>query len=48
MLTHTNPALPPVAMWRINAMRFLFLLMAVVMGGFVWYRLTTESLGQPL
>ena len=48
MLTDTNPTLPPVAMWRINAMRFLFLLMAVVMGGFVWYRLTTESLGQPL
>lgn len=40
--------LPPVAAWRINAMRFLFLLMATFMGGFVWYRLTFESAGQPL
>lgn len=35
-------------MWRINAMRLLFLLMATFMGGFVWYRLIFESLGQPL
>jgi hypothetical protein len=35
---------PPVATWRINAMRFLFLLMAVVMGGmFVWPQLLFES-----
>ncbi|MEZ5683097.1 MAG: hypothetical protein R3E03_02440 [Novosphingobium sp.] len=37
---NTLPAdLPPVATWRINAMRLLFLLMACFMGGFVWYRL---------
>ena len=35
---------PPVALWRINAMRFLFLLMAVIMGGmFVWPQLLFES-----
>lgn len=35
-MTATNPTLPPVAMWRIHALRFLFLLMAVVMGTGVW------------
>jgi hypothetical protein len=35
---------PPVATWQINAMRFLFLLMAVIMGGmFVWPQLLLES-----
>lgn len=35
---------PPVALWRINAMRFLFLLMAVIMGGlFVWPQMLFES-----
>lgn len=35
---------PPVATWRINAIRFLFLLMAVIMGGmFVWPQLLFES-----
>jgi hypothetical protein len=34
---------PPVAMWRINTMRFLFLLMAFVMGSFVWTQLLFES-----
>lgn len=44
MSTATPVALPPVATWRINAMRFLFLLMAVVMGGlFVWPQLLFES-----
>jgi hypothetical protein len=44
MPTATPAALPPVATWRINAMRFLFLLMAVVMGGlFVWPQLLFES-----
>lgn len=46
---NTLPAdLPPVATWRINAMRLLFLLMACFMGGFVWYRLLFEVTGQPL
>lgn len=44
MPTPTPYSFPPVAMWRINAMRVLFLLMAVVMGGmFVWPQLLFES-----
>lgn len=36
--------LPPVALWRINAMRFLFLLMAGIMGAmYVWPQLLFES-----
>jgi hypothetical protein len=35
---------PAVAAWRVNAIRFIFLLMAVVMGGmFVWPQLLFES-----
>jgi hypothetical protein len=35
---------PPVALWRINALRFIFLLMAVIMGGlFVWPQMLFES-----
>ncbi len=35
---------PSVALWRINAMRFLFLLIAVVMGGMsVWPQLLFQS-----
>jgi Na+/H+ antiporter NhaC len=34
---------PAVATWRINAMRFLFLLMALVMGSVVWRQLLFES-----
>lgn len=48
MSNDRGSALPPVTMWRINLMRLLFLLMAVFMGGFVWYRLTMQSGGQPL
>ncbi|MEQ1688185.1 MAG: hypothetical protein ABL874_06405 [Sphingopyxis sp.] len=37
-------AFPPVATWQINAMRFLFLLMAGIMGAlFVWPQLLFES-----
>ena len=44
MEVDANTLLPPVAMWRINAMRFLFLLMAVVMGVMgVWPQLLFES-----
>lgn len=40
----SDHSFPPVATWRINAMRFLFLLMAIVMGGlFVWPQLLFES-----
>lgn len=35
--------LPPVALWRINAIRFLFLLIALVMGSVVWRQLLFES-----
>lgn len=42
------PELPPVALWRINAMRFLFLLMAVIMGSVVWQQLLFESTGWPV
>jgi hypothetical protein len=34
---------PAVATWRINAMRLVFLLMAVVMGSAVWRQLLFES-----
>ncbi len=44
MLNGSDNMCPPVATWRINAMRFLFLLMAVIMGGlFVWPQLLFES-----
>ena len=44
MPTINDPQLPPVATWRINAMRFLFLLMAGIMGAmFVWPQLLFES-----
>ena len=39
---------PPVATWQINAMRFLFLLMALVMGSAVWSQLLFESADWPL
>lgn len=44
MPADTALSLPPVALWRINAMRFLFLLMAVIMGMmFVWPQLLFQS-----
>jgi hypothetical protein len=43
MSTDTDNPFPPVATWRINAMRFLFLLMAVIMGSAVWQQLLFES-----
>jgi branched-subunit amino acid permease len=43
MSTDTYNPFPPVATWRINAMRFLFLLMAVIMGSAVWQQLLFES-----
>lgn len=39
---------PPVATWQINAMRLLFLLMAVVMGSVVWSQLLFESADWPV
>jgi hypothetical protein len=43
MQSNTEGLSPPVATWRINAMRFLFLLMAFVMGSVVWSQLLFES-----
>ncbi len=43
----TSP-FPPVALWRINAMRFLFLLMALVMGVVVWSQLLEGGSTWPL
>jgi hypothetical protein len=39
----TSIGLPQVATWRINTMRFLFLLMAVIMGSVVWRQVLFES-----
>jgi hypothetical protein len=39
----SDSAFPEVATWRINAIRFIFLLMAVIMGGVVWQQLLFES-----
>jgi hypothetical protein len=43
MQSGSDSLFPPVATWRINAMRFLFLLMALVMGSTVWSQLLFES-----
>jgi hypothetical protein len=41
---NSDSPFPPVATWRVNAIRFIFLLMAVIMGGlFVWPQLLFES-----
>lgn len=43
MQTGSDSHFPPVATWRINVMRFLFLLMAFFMGSFVWPQMLFES-----
>jgi hypothetical protein len=43
MPTPENTALPSVATWQINAMRFIFLLMVTIMGSVVWQQLLFES-----
>ena len=48
MPDNPQPSFPPVALWRINAMRFLFLLMALVMGGVVWSQLLAAGPEWPL
>ena len=48
MRTVEESPFPPVAQWQINAMRFLFLLMAFVMGGVVWNNLLFHSQGVPV
>lgn len=47
-MSEADDGFPPVALWRINAMRFLFLLMALVMGYFVWTQLLFESADWPV
>jgi len=42
MIANPDSRFPPVALWRINAIRFIFLLMALIMGSAVWYQLLTE------
>jgi hypothetical protein len=48
MHTGSDTAFPTVSMWQINAMRFLFLLMALVMGSMVWQQLLFESADWPV
>jgi hypothetical protein len=44
MHQNSDSPFPLVATWRVNAIRFIFLLMAVIMGGlFVWPQLLFES-----
>lgn len=43
MIGPEQSPLPPVATWKINAMRFLFLLIALVMGSAVWEQLLFRS-----
>lgn len=43
MMTRLNPALPPVAMWRMHVLRILYLLIVCVMGIFVWQQILFES-----
>jgi len=39
---------PPIANWRVHCIRFNFLLIAVVMGAYAWYRLLFESADVPV
>ncbi len=43
-----QPTFPPIAAWRVNIIRLVFLLMAGFMGSFVWYRLIFESADIPV
>jgi hypothetical protein len=48
MHLNSEESFPPVALWRINAIRFLFLLMAGIMGSVVWSQLLFESADWPV
>ncbi len=39
---------PPVAMWRVNALRIIYLLIALGLSSFVWRQLLYESADWPL
>ena len=43
MLSTSEPALPPIPQWQVNATRFVFLLIALVMGSIVWRQVLFES-----
>lgn len=43
MIAAHGASFPSIATWRINAVRFAFLLMAVVMGSIVWRQVLFES-----
>ncbi|WP_309622788.1 hypothetical protein [Novosphingobium sp.] len=43
MIAAPETRFPPIATWRINAVRFAFLLMAFVMGSIVWRQVLFES-----
>ena len=47
MTSAANTDLPEVPMWRIHALRILYLLIVVVMGIFVWQQVMFESAGWP-
>jgi hypothetical protein len=44
---YSNHQIPTVPLWQINLLRFLFLLIAVVMGSIVWKQLLFGSTGWP-
>jgi len=45
--SRSSSALPTVPLWQLNSLRFFFLLMACVMGGFVWKQLLFDSADWP-
>ncbi|WP_446652310.1 hypothetical protein [Blastomonas sp.] len=48
MQSNYNSTFPPIAMWRIHCIRFIFLLMATFMGFFVWRNLLFASADVPV
>ena len=48
MTANQENQFPTVVLWRINAMRFVFLLMALIMGTVVWQQLLFESADWPV
>jgi hypothetical protein len=45
MNEYSDHKFPVVPLWQIDLLRFFFLLIAVVMGSFVWYQILFESAG---
>jgi hypothetical protein len=42
-MSEVEGLVPTVALWRVNVLRLLFLLMALIMGSAVWQQPLTES-----